>query len=125
MSRSNRSARSAGTRFETMCARYLSAKTGLRVERRAKKGRDDQGDLVNVETASGVQLVVECKDYAGKYAGMLPQWVGEAEDERLNANADGGVVVVKRRGCGEAGMGDQFVVMTLDTLIVLMGDFRK
>lgn len=104
-----------------MCARYLTDKTGRRVERRTKKGRKDEGDLVNVETADGASVVVECKDYAGKYAGLLPGWLDEAEEERFNAKADAGVVVVKRRGCGEAGMGDQFVVMTLDTFVLLMG----
>ncbi len=121
MTRTRRSAKDQGTRFETWTARYLDARLPDRVEKRRRTGARDQGDLTGVRTATGLDVVVECKDYAGKYGGLLPKWLSEAEAERVNAGADLGVVVFKRGGCGETKMGRQFAVMELGTLARLLG----
>jgi hypothetical protein len=105
-----------GTRFETAVARYLSAALGGGVERRAKHGRDDRGDLSGV-FLRGLPVVVECKD---RRRMELPAWLGEAEAERGNADAAYGVVVHHRAGRGAASMADQYVTMTLGTFAAML-----
>lgn len=117
MGRNIHSAKTAGTRFESAVCAFLTARTPINAERRAKHGRADQGDVSGVSIGP-LSVVVECKDYGGRLE--LPQWVHEAEVERENARADIGLVVAKRRGCGEAQMGHQWVVMTLDTLAAII-----
>ena len=116
MSRTRESARKAGTEFVTAVCRYLSEALGVRIGREPLHGSRDEGDVAGLVTGTGLRIAVECKDYAGKYGGKLPGWLDEAECERENAGADLGVVIVKRAGCGDAKMGHQFVVMTLETL---------
>ena len=116
MSRNRASARKAGTAFESLVASYLAVELGDdRIERRAKSGAKDRGDINGVRTIRGGRVVLECKDVSRD---ALPQWIDEAEIERGNDDAAIGVVVHKRRGKGRAG--DQFVSMTLDTFIRLL-----
>lgn len=100
-----------GTRFETMVAGYLSAGLGPGIERRAKHGSKDRGDLSGV-FLHGRPVAVEVKDRARM---ELPQWLREAEEERGNADAEYGVVVHHRKGKGASSMGEQYVTMTLST----------
>lgn len=100
-----------GTRFETMVAGYLSAGLGSGIERRAKYGSKDRGDLSGVYF-HGRPVAVEVKDRARM---ELPQWLREAEEERGNADAEYGVVVHHRKGKGASSMGEQYVTMTLST----------
>lgn len=122
MSRTRSSAKAAGTRMETLVAWHLSeALDDDRIERRAKNGAKDRGDIANVRTALGERVVIECKDVART---DLAGWVREAETERGNDDAAVAVVVHKRRGKGEKQMGEQYVTMTLDDLVVLLGGKR-
>ncbi|GGO59048.1 hypothetical protein GCM10010910_01060 [Microbacterium nanhaiense] len=122
MSRSRASAKSAGTRMETLVAWHLSdALDDDRIERRAKNGAKDRGDIANVRTALGERVVIECKDYGGRL--MPGPWVQEAHTEAGNDDAAVGVVVAKRRGTTRPG--DQWVLMTLDDLAVLLGGKRE
>jgi hypothetical protein len=107
-----------GTAFETLIARYLAGVTGQPVERRALKGATDDGDL-HLPIPGG-RLVLELKNHR---ALALADWISQAEIEAGNADkafADviGGAVIHKRRGCGQAG--DQYVTLTLDTLLSLL-----
>ena len=61
MSRTRASAKAAGTRFETLVAKYLAETVDDRIERRAKTGAQDRGDIVGVRH-SGQRVVIECKD---------------------------------------------------------------
>lgn len=115
----------AGARFEQWVADYLSEETGLKVERRSRHGNKDRGDLSHVVTSTGLDVAVECKDYNGKYGGLLPGWIAEAETERGNSGADLGVVVFKREDYGEARMWGQFVAMDLRTFARLVGKTEK
>lgn len=54
MSRSRRTAREAGTRFETSIATYLAQVLDDRIERRAKTGNKDRGDIGGVRAIAGV-----------------------------------------------------------------------
>lgn len=116
MSRSNRSARDAGTRFERSVADYLARALGDdRIDRRAKRGAKDMGDIAGARM-HGREVVIECKDYGGRLE--LPGWLDEAERERGNADAAYGVVVAKRRGVADPA--GQYVVMTLETFAAMM-----
>lgn len=122
MTRSRRSAKNAGTLMESRVAAYLSdALDDDRIERRARNGAKDRGDISGVRTALGERVVIEVKDVART---DLAGWVREAEIERGNDDAAAAVVVHKRRGKGEAQMGEQYVTMTLGDLAVLLGGTR-
>ena len=59
MSRSRRSAKDAGTRFERLVADYLAGKLGADIDRQVKTGSRDTGDIRGV--------AIECKDYQGRH----------------------------------------------------------
>ena len=120
MSRNRKSARAAGTKFETLVTRYL--RTTLdddRIERRRMSGANDRGDISGLRHM-GQRIVVECKDYGGQ---LKPgPWVEEAHIEAGNDSALLGIVVAKRRGT--TAPGEQFVLMTLADLVSLMTGSR-
>ena len=111
-----------GATFEQQWCDYASRRLGADIERRAKNGRNDRGDVAGLRIR-GKRTVVECKcrksmDLAG--------WIGEAEDERANDDAEFGIVAHKRRGCGEKGFGGNYVTMTTDTfLAIVAGGFEN
>jgi hypothetical protein len=118
MSRSRATAKQAGTKFESDVVRYLRERLGDdRIERRAKSGAKDRGDIAGVRTALGERVVIECKDVARM---DLSGWVNEADIERGNDDAAVGMVAHKRRGYGPAQMGGTYVTMTLDDVAALL-----
>lgn len=120
MSRSRRTAKDAGTRFERLVADYLAGRLGSDIDRQVKTGSHDTGDIRGVSMA-GRGIAIECKDYQGRHE--LPKWLREAETERRNRGADYGVVVWKRRGT--AIPGEQFVTMTLETFAAMLAGANK
>jgi len=100
-------ARGKGTAFETLIVRYLQSKGWIHAERRALHGNLDKGDI----TGTG-PLVWECKNHKTL---DLSGWLRETEQERQNANATHGILVVKRRSYGEPG--DQYAVMRLSAMV--------
>ena len=116
MTRSRASAKQAGSRFERTAADYLRDKLSEFIDRKVRTGAKDTGDISNVRTAKGRRVTVECKDYGGKL--NLPEWVREAESERLNDDGAVGVVIAKRRGTAQPG--EQWVILTVDGLIELL-----
>ena len=113
--RNHRSAKDAGTRFEKGIAVYLAAELGDdRIERRAKTGAKDRGDIGGVRV-HGQRVVIECKDVT-KIA--LPKWTAEAHTEAGNDDALVGVVVHKRSGVADPGQ--QWVTLTVDDLLALL-----
>lgn len=126
MSRNRKTAKDAGRRLETATAAYFAAALADdRIEVRARNGGKDRGDVSGVRTPHRGRLVAECKDAATM---TLGPWVEEAEVERRNDDALVGLVVHKRRGIGldltPAGMGRQFVTMTVDDLVALLTGHR-
>src|SRR5450756_2953601 len=78
MTRTRTSAKKAGSRFETLVATYLAeALDDDRIERRARTGAKDRGDIGGVRHM-GARVVIECKDCARP---ALAQWAAEAETE--------------------------------------------
>lgn len=122
MSRNRRSAKAAGTVFESQVAGFLAeAVDDDRIERRARNGSKDRGDIGGVRCIAG-RVVVECKDVRKM---NLSGWVDEAETERGNDDAAVGVVVHKRLGYGVKNMGGTYVTMTLADFAVLLGGTRE
>lgn len=116
MTRNRASAKKAGAAFESLVARFLAVRLGDdRIERRAKTGAKDRGDIAGVRTIRGGRVVIECKDTARD---SLPAWIREAEIERGNDDAAIGVVAHKRRGVADPA--EQFVSMTLETFALLL-----
>jgi len=113
--RNRQSAKKAGTAFESVVAEFLAFRLADdRIERRAKSGGKDRGDITGVKL-NGHRVVVECKNVRTL---ALNQWLREAEVERGNDDALIGVVAHKRHGTGNPA--DQLVTMTLETFAVLL-----
>ena len=124
--RSRASAKKAGANFEGCVSGFLAVALGdPRIERRAKSGAKDRGDVTGLVTR-GRGLVVECKDYTGR--DRIAQWLKEAEVERGNDDALAGMVVSKLRGIPAdrrklTRMAAQPVTMTLlDLAALIAGD---
>ncbi|WP_280452265.1 hypothetical protein [Nocardia cyriacigeorgica] len=121
MTRSRASAKAAGTRHESSIANYLAEQLDDdRIERRAKTGARDRGDIGGVRTPAGGRVVIECKDYGGRVE--VGPWLGEAEVERGHDDAVAGLVVAKRRGVTDPGA--QIVLMTVRDLIAILSGRR-
>lgn len=118
MARNRRSARAAGTRFERHIADYLARHVDDRIDRRAKTGARDKGDIGGIRL-HGQRVVLEAKDCSTI---SLAGWMTETEAERINDGALFGAVVHKRRGKGNPG--DQWVTMTVRDLAALLSGFR-
>ena len=114
MTRSRKSAKAAGTRFESLVVAYLAQHVDDRIERRRLSGAKDRGDISGWRFA-GRRIAAECKDYGGQ--AKPGPWIGEAEVQRQNDDAHVGLVIFKRRGHGDPG--DQYVLMTLRDLVAL------
>lgn len=110
MTRSRRSARQAGTRWETAIVGWLREQGWIHAERRARTGALDQGDITGV-----IGVCIEAKDVNRiEMAGFLD----EANREATNARADVGVAWIKRRG--KASPGDGYVLMDGTTFTALL-----
>ena len=115
--RSRASAKAAGSRFEQVIASWLAKRLGSDfIERRAKNGRNDRGDLSGIKTIRGGRVVAELKDYGGS---LQPStWLKEAEVEARNDDAPIGVVIAKRKGTRDPA--EQFCLMTVETFARLL-----
>ena len=111
-----------GTAFESQVARFLSERLGKPgIERRALQGANDRGDIAGVVVA-GRRVVIECK---AEKSLRIPEYLSEAEAERVNDGAWVGVAVCKRRGVGEANAGNQLVCMTLETFARILEGLER
>ena len=115
MSRTRSSAKQAGTRFETLVARYLAeVLEDDRIERRAKTGSKDRGDISGLR-CHGQRVVAECKNTSRM---NLPAWVDEAQIEAGHDDALVGVVIHKRHGIADPAR--QWVSMTVADLVAIL-----
>lgn len=118
VNRSRASARQAGSRFERLIADYLAAQLDDRIDRRARTGAKDRGDIGGLRHL-GQRVVIECKDTSRL---NLAGWAKEAEIERGNDDAVAGLIIAKRRGKGRPE--DQWVICTLGDLVALLTGTR-
>lgn len=92
-----------GTYWESRLVAYAQDSFPL-AERRARHGNKDRGDL------SGIPYcVIEAKN---EKRIALPQYLAEAEVERVNDGAKLGIVCIPRRNHST---GDGYFVVTIDT----------
>ena len=116
MTRSRTTAKQAGTQMERLVAEFLSFRLADdRIERRAKNGSNDGGDITGVKTITGARVVIEVKN---THRDNLPAWIREAAVEAGNDDAPIGVVAHKKHG--SANPADQYVSMTLETFARLL-----
>lgn len=116
--RSRRSAKTAGARFNRSVADYLAQHVDDRIDRRVTNGARDRGDIGGLRHM-GQRVVIEVKNTTRWEPGM---WLGEAEVERGNDDAGVALVVAKRHGRGDPGA--QVVLLTLADLVSLLTGTR-
>lgn len=99
-----------GTAYETEIVQYLRGRGWVHAERRTLSGAHDRGDISGV-----VGVVIECKNAKTH---DLPGWLNELETETANADADVGLLFVRRRGTTDRGR--DYAVMTVDQASALL-----
>ena len=99
-----------GTAFETAVVRFLQENGFPYAERAPLSGNKDRGDITGTPG-----LVWECKNHKTL---ELAKWMQETLVETVNANADAGILVVKRRGQGD--LGHQYAIVDLATMVWLL-----
>jgi hypothetical protein len=106
-----------GTAAETAVVRYLRVNGFAQAERRALAGVLDQGDITGTP---GIAWEVKAGEKA-RHAGdaQITSWMTETEVERVNARADVGVLVVRRRSYGCARAGRWWAILQLGVLLDL------
>lgn len=115
MSRTRKSAKQAGTRFERSMADYFARVLGdADIDRQIKTGSKDKGDIRGLYFR-GQPLTLECKNCARM---ELPQWLREAEVEAGNADSELWAVCHKRKGIADPA--EQYVTMTARTLAAMI-----
>lgn len=119
MTRNRASAKKAGTTFERQVADYLAQHVDDRIDRRAKTGSKDRGDIAGVRIW-GQRLVLECKNTTRL---NLADWMNQAETERGNDDALAGLIIHKRHGNNQPG--DQWVTTTLRELAAMLNGYRE
>jgi hypothetical protein len=102
-----------GTLAETAVADYLK-QTFLAVERRTLSGANDKGDIAGVPNC-----VVEVKN---QRTYKIHEWMKETETERINAEADLGILVIKPNGVGVSKVNQWWAVVSLETITKLIED---
>lgn len=115
MARNHRSARAAGTRFERQIADWLAANLDDRIDRRARTGAKDRGDIGGVRH-QGERIVLELKNTTRT---NLAGWIREAHIQAGNDDAHVGLVIHKRHGVSDPG--EQWASMTVADLAWLLG----
>jgi hypothetical protein len=121
VTRALKAAKSAGAWFEGLIAKYLADRLADdRIERRRLMGANDRGDIAGLRV-HGQRVVVECKEYGGRYD--IGTWLGEAERERINDEALAAFVVAKRRATRSPE--HQVVIMTMRDLTALLTGTRE
>lgn len=114
MTRTRRSARQAGSRFEREIADYLAEHVDDRIDRRVKGGAKDKGDIGGLRHL-GQKVAIECKNTSRINLGT---WMNEAHTAMGNDDAGVGLVIHKRHGKGQPG--DQWVTLTLADFVALI-----
>ncbi|WP_099021234.1 hypothetical protein [Mycolicibacterium palauense] len=115
MARKPKSARQAGSAFESLIAKGLREALGdPNIQRAPRWGAKDKGDIVNVRI-DGHDLVIQTKDVARL---DLPDGTGDAKKQAVNAGALAGIFIHKRKGTTDPMK--QWVSMTVAELVALI-----
>lgn len=106
-----------GTTAEVAVVSFLRKSGWPHAERLALQGKLDKGDVTG-----SPGLVWEVKNYAVSH---WPQWLREAEIERINAGAAFGIVVAKPPGVGVTRVGDWWAGMYAGYAKPLQADLNR
>lgn len=117
MARTRKSAKTAGASFERLLADHFNDNLPGDIDRLAKRGAADRGDIGPVRDSLQRLYAIEAKDYGGQFR-AIPEALAEAEVERQNYGAHFGLVLLKRRGVRDPDR--QYVVMEVSTLIGML-----
>lgn len=105
-----------GTAFETAVVRYLRDRLGDdEIDRMPLRGSRDEGDIRGLKLR-GMSVCVEVKNHKQL---RLHEWMGQLIDEQGNMDADLGMIIAHRDGCGDKHIGESWCVTTLDDVIAL------
>jgi Holliday junction resolvase len=104
-------AKRKGSQWERDTVKWLIANGFPCAERAYGAGRHD--DVGDIDGINGV--VIECKN---EKAIRIPQYLRELEDEITHADAETGVVLVKKRGTSN--VSEAYAIMTADLWINLL-----
>jgi len=102
-----------GTAAETALVNYLRVSGYPDARRKALTGSADQGDVYWLPNITTEVKSVRTPKYG--------EWLRQAEAERVNSGDDYGIVIHKPHGTGLADTGNWHVVMTVDTLLQMLG----
>jgi len=105
-----------GTLAETAVAEFLKH-TFPAVERRTLSGANDKGDIAGVPGC-----VIEVKN---QRTYKIQEWMKETETERLNAQEELGVLIIKPNGMGVSKVKDWFCVVNLETLAKIIEELES
>jgi hypothetical protein len=105
-----------GTLAETAVADYLK-QTFPAVERRTLSGKNDKGDIAGVPGC-----VVEVKNQRSY---KIHEWMKETDTERLNADSDLGILVIKPNGVGVSKVSQWWAVVSLETITRLIEELES
>lgn len=100
-----------GTLAESAVAQYLG-ETWSTVERRVLSGKNDKGDIAGIP-----KIVIEVKNQKSY---KFSEWLKETEIERVNAEADYGILIVKPNGVGVSKVENWWSVLPLEDLVSLL-----
>lgn len=118
MTRTSRSAKTAGARFERQIADHLDAHLPGRIDKQPRTGAKDKGDIAGVTTpTSGRPIAIECKNVTRT---QLAAWIHEAHTEADNLGAAAGIIIHKRHG--RSAPDCQWVTMTVADLIAILNN---
>ncbi len=107
-----------GTACETAVVRYLQANGFPHAERRALRGELDAGDVTG---CPGIAIEIKGGEAAKSASdAQIEAWLVETETERINANAEIGLLVTQRKAFGPKNAGQWWATLRLDN--VLSGD---
>lgn len=101
-----------GTRAETAVVRYLRGAGWPHAERRALRSHQDAGDITGTP---GICWEVKARK-APVSDQNIAEWMDETETERVNADAEIGVLVVRRPGVGEGNADRWWAYLSAGTL---------
>jgi hypothetical protein len=105
-----------GTLAETAVADYLR-QTFPAVERRTLSGANDKGDIAGVPGCA-----VEVKNQRSY---KIHEWMKETETERINAEAELGILVIKPNGVGVSNVDKWWAVVSLETITRLIEELQS
>jgi hypothetical protein len=106
-----------GTKTAESVVKVLQRNGFPYAERRSLKGAKDQGDITGTP---GVCWEVKGGNAARNASDLLvTAWLAETERERVNAGADVGVLVVARKGIGDANADHWWAILRLIAVVDL------